>query len=47
MAHSTHIVKYISPVKMLRFLIICKICHYPGGPHVTAAIWPSTYMFDN
>ena len=21
------------------------ICNYPGGPHITAAIWPCTYLF--
>jgi len=37
-----HIVEYISPAKMLRFVIIC---NYPRRPHVSAAIWPWSYMF--
>jgi len=41
--HSTHIVEYISPVKMLRFVIIC---NYPGVPHVVSAIWPCTWLFN-
>jgi len=32
-AHSTHIIEYISPAKMLRFVIIC---NYPGGPDRTS-----------
>jgi len=33
--YRTHIVDYISPAKMLRFVIICNtcnVCNYPGGP---------------
>ena len=26
------------------FVIICKICNYPGGPHVAAVTWPCTYL---
>jgi len=36
-AHSRHIFEYISPPKMLRFVIF--VCNYPKGPLVAAAAW--------
>ena len=40
-----HIIEYISPAKLLRFVIL--VCNYRAGPHVAAAIWPCTYLCIN
>jgi len=42
LAHSTHIVRHISSVKMLYSVIICS---YSREPHITAATWPCSYLF--